>query len=176
MPSMIRQILVVVSTGTLLGGCVNTENARLGVGASTRLEGLTPGTEPHEWPKGPSLTGLARDNWAPTVIEVPVHGVAHRPSYARNSRRARHIPRQRGESPTADSCLDLVEGTQRPQRWETFRSWFTTPGQVVLMVPRMIMTSPFGTAYSPGDVHQRDWLRADLQDATPEAAEPAEPS
>jgi hypothetical protein len=142
------------------GGCASTANDRLTLGDSVYLPGLAgPPESGSDWGHEPSLTGLERANWGRTTIAVPVNGIAHAPTYARNVRRAFVTPRQLGRSPNADSCLDLVGGSARPQRWEAVLAPITSIGQVVLFIPRMILHRPWATDYSPSAPFQRGWTQ-----------------
>lgn len=65
-----------------LAGCATPNNARtvLGTGESAvSLPAFSARTGPATWDSGPSLTGLARDNWAQRTIVVPNDGVEHHP-------------------------------------------------------------------------------------------------
>jgi hypothetical protein len=151
------------------GGCVHTENDNIALAGRVGLPGLVgqPAAAP-AWPEGPSLTGIDRSNWGRTSIEVPVNGIGHGPLYSHTLYRAHVTRRQRGEYPTPESSLDLVEGSTARQRGEAIAAPFTSIGQIILMTPRMFFQPPWSDDYSPKERYERYWHPQGPDPAAPE--------
>ncbi|MBK7405623.1 MAG: hypothetical protein IPJ41_13615 [Phycisphaerales bacterium] len=106
-------------------------------------------------PALPSVTGLDRSNWEPVLFEVPVNGVAHSPTYAPPTFDLAGMPRQRGDEPTIENCLDLGEADVGAEIGQAFRSHGLAVLDAALLVPRLIIRPPHATDWSPRWPYER---------------------
>jgi hypothetical protein len=175
-----------------LAACVSPENDRLTVGhgpAAYRPEAMTPdsgragnttpGVEPSaRLPQSAqsTLTGLDRSNWSRTTITVPVDGTAHRPTYLQRVLGTNSSARQRRDFPTADTSLELTQGSGQDQALEAPLQHAQAAWDFVLGVPRMFFQLPYRTRWSADESYQRAWrqppLRAKATDPTGSMASP----
>lgn len=137
------------------GGCVSPENDTLLIGRSTTLEALTPAA-------GIDLEGghgNDRSRWGTTIIEAPVHGTIHRPTYAPNHFLNRSLARHRNLYPTWETATDrCAEGADR-QAEEAVKAHLAAVVDLLLVVPRMVvLVPPDKPVRSPDEWHGRDWL------------------
>lgn len=167
------RILIVAASALALGACAHHDNNRLTIGKTVELPALS-GTAPGiaVTSTEPSVTTVDRADWEPLAFDVPIDGTAHRPTYLRVRTTVRETARQRGESPTAESALDLVAGTHRQQRREAMTQPFRALGNAFLVVPRMVYHRPWKTVYSPREGYQRDWIREPVTPAAPRVVQP----
>lgn len=137
-----------------LAACTRHENDRLRLGESATLPTFQ--VHPHTLaPAGPSISGLDRSNWRPTVLSVPVSGAAHPPAYAPSAFDLATLPRQRGEQPTAESALDLGEPDTGAEVLQTARTHALAVFDAVLLLPRMVLRPPTATDWSPATSYAR---------------------
>lgn len=155
---MRSRLIAAVAFPLALAGCVHTENDNIALAGRVGLPGLVgePAVKP-AWIDGPSLTGMDRSNWGTASLDVPVNGVGHGPLYYKERRWANATRRQRGEYPTAESSLDLIEGSTGRQRMEAAAAPFMAIGQVLFMVPKMFFQAPWSDEYSPRASYERYW-------------------
>lgn len=144
----IRTTLALAALAALLAGCTSAENNRFRFGNAGPLPVFQPAADTLADP-APSVTGLDRSGWAPIALDVPVHGTAHRPTYAPSAFDLDTTARQRGQYPTAETCLDLGE----PDDSDEIRLAAATHGLAVvdaaLLIPRIIIRPPNATDWSP---------------------------
>ncbi len=146
----------------LSGGCVK-ENQRITIGdmplETFAAEYQNASTQPNS---GTMLSNKAAKleemSWKEVDFPVPNDGVGHRPTYRTEYARVKKTPRQRRESPSAESALDLGEDTIYTQMYEAF---VFTPGiliyDTVSMPFRMVAYPGYKhTRYSPRFTYQRD--------------------
>jgi hypothetical protein len=155
---------VVVLAAAFLSGCIAEQNDRMTIGRSLQLETFYPpaAAEP---PAGvpvlaeqpPSLTGIIRSEWEPTVIFVPVDGTAHHPTYAEYLRLADATTRQRREYPTPTSALELTEGSEQDQAWEAVGNIGLTLLDLIVLVPRLVVEPAWRVRWSPDVAYARYW-------------------
>lgn len=74
---------------------------------STLASFSDPGGPPPPASDGPTITGLSRANWKPTIVLVPSDGLASKPFYTKQHFYATDTVRSRGEYPSALSALDV---------------------------------------------------------------------
>jgi hypothetical protein len=144
------QMLLALSAAALaLTGC-NRQNHSLQIGQQVDLETFrdmqaTPAAS------SPSTTGVLANtssqvgvrSWTQSEILVPNDGVYHRPLYKTEYSRVKFTARNRGEFPTAETCLDL----QDPRAtWEQI-------GETFVFTPTVVaydaVTAPFRMAIHP---------------------------
>jgi hypothetical protein len=165
----------------LLTGCISTQNDRITIGQTVRLEGFAAspvppaaGTiPPGEQVQVPSITSLDRSNWQTTPIFVPVDGTAHNPTYAKRVLVTDLTRRQQRRYPTAQSGLELYGGSERQQQVEALYNDGMAGLDILLLLPRMVWNRPWQTRWSPDESFQRYWHpeRADAE-APPVIGEP----
>lgn len=148
--------LVVLLGAAALTGCTSSENDRFRFGE----DGMIPAfqSEAIGYPddgQPRSVTGLDRSGWEPMVFAVPVHGTAHQPTYAPSMFDLDTLPRQRGEYPTAETCLDLGEPDCGTQVWFAARTHGVAVIDTVLLLPRLVMRPPTATDWSPSRSYAR---------------------
>lgn len=116
------------------GGC-NRQNHSLQIGQTVELETFRSG-EASPAASSTSTTGVLASKsteagmrtWAQSEVLVPHDGVYHRPLYKTDYGRVKFTPRNRGEYPTAETCLDL----QDPRAtWEQIGETFIFTPSVV---------------------------------------------
>jgi hypothetical protein len=66
-----------------------------------------PGGAPPPTSDSATTTSLSRTNWKPTAVLVPSDGLASKPFYTKQHFYSKDTARERGESPTAVSALEL---------------------------------------------------------------------
>ena len=113
-------------------------------GGAVYLDSFQPAsrTEAVNKPDAPSLTGINRSNWAPTVMLSPMDGIAATRTYSVNYVWTDSTPRQLGRSPTAVSSIDISGDTAMTQFWEVVASGPLAAIGAVMIIPRMITHSP----------------------------------
>lgn len=89
------------------------------------------------------------------VVGVPVYGVATNPTYTTQYRLTDETHRQRGEFPSAASSLDQFGDTQNEMRTEALAAPFVYVGDIILLIPRMIIQSPATEVRGPERVYAR---------------------
>lgn len=155
-----------------IAGCVTPANDRVAVGhgaGAVRLEAMTAGSGragriDHDplagvagggVGDGPSLRGIFRGHWRPTVVMVPVDGTAHRPIYQQRVVWTEATARQRRESPTTESALQLTQGSGGAQALEAAaqQGWATVDW--VLLPLRVIGQPPWSVRVSPDEAYER---------------------
>jgi hypothetical protein len=146
-------------------------NFRSDLGDGTMLPSLSPADDrpEHALADTSSTNGLSRSNWKPTVIGVPVYGVASNPTYTSQYRLTHETHRQRGEFPSAASSLDQFGDTNSEMRAEALATPFVFVGDIILLLPRMIITPPATEVRGP----QRTYARSDMNTARRPLAAPA---
>lgn len=159
-------------------GCVK-ENQRITIGdmplETFAVDYQNASTEPTS---GMMLSNKAEKleemRWKEVDFPVPNDAVGHRPTYRTEYARIKTTPRQRRESPSAESALDLGNETLQDQLYEAF---VFTPGiliyDTVTMPFRMIGYPAYNhTRYSPRFTYQRDPIN--LVEVSSSAAHAAE--
>ena len=145
-PSFPRStVLVGLICVTVLSGCI-ASNERPDIGRGIDLPSLSESAARPEGKvnDGPSLTGLARYNWKPTVLESPVYGIATKPVYTSEVDFTDETHRQKdGQHPNASTALELYGDTFWSQRAEAAASPFVFAYDLVLMPYRMVMQPPW---------------------------------
>jgi hypothetical protein len=87
----------------------------------------------------PSVTGIDRSNWSPTLVNVPNDLSAHPPIYTDNVLIPEGTLRSRGRYPTPASSLDTPTSKgNKTQAQEALIAPFAAAADVVLFVPRVI--------------------------------------
>ncbi|MCC6659645.1 MAG: hypothetical protein IT437_02040 [Phycisphaerales bacterium] len=153
-----RTIFAAAVSLAFCAGCVHTENDNIAIGGRVGLPAIVGQAEPAPaWPEGASVVGIDRSNWGRTTIEVPVNGVGHGPLYYQTRQWTEAVRRQRGQYPTPESSLDLVEGSTGWQRTEALAAPFISIGQIVAMVPKMFFAPPWSDHFSPREAYDRYW-------------------
>lgn len=154
-----KELLFIGVCGAIaLTGCVESNSTRMDIGGGVDLPSLSLADErPENRPDdGPSATGLARTNWRTVTVTAPVYGVASHPTYRTEWRMTATTHRQRGgEYPTASTALEETGGTMWDQRYEAFAAPFVYVGDLVMLVPRMVMTSPTSEVRETQAVYSR---------------------
>ena len=168
----------------LSAGCVK-ENQRITIGdmplETFAVEYQNASTEPHaDIPLSYKAARLDDMGWKEVDFPVPNDGVGHRPTYRTEYARIKKTPRQRRESPSAESALDLGEETLD---WQLYEAFVFTPGiliyDTVSMPFRMVAYPGYKhTRYSPRFTYQRESINlvetAPSADGAPEScAKPA---
>lgn len=159
----------VLGAGAGLSGCTSADNDRFRFGGDDMLPAYRTLSETTPDPT-PSVTGLDRSHWEPVTLTAPVHGTAHRPTYAPSAFDLDSMPRQRGEYPTVESALDLGERDHGADAWLAARTHGLALVDTVMLVPRMVIRPPTATDWSPA----RSYSRIPGQDPAP-AESPATP-
>ena len=162
----------------LAGGCVTPQNDRMTVGQSYRPEALSTPRPPSEPSPSdqvvkPSVTGVSRAEWQATQVVVPVDGTVHPPTYAKRLRDTDKTRRQRGQSPTVVSALELSNGSEEQQDWEALGNVGLAVTDVFLILPRMIFDPPSRLRVSPEVGYERYW-RPERWEAEPDSEPPAQ--
>jgi hypothetical protein len=147
-----------------LTGCISPQNDRITIGRSGRLEAFSPASPaaadastPALTEQTPTLIGLDRSNWAPTVISQPVDGTAHNPLYAQHIHLVDETARQRREYPTALSALELAGGSEQDQQLEALVNPLLAAADPFLLPFSMVIEAPWATKYSPDTAYARYW-------------------
>ncbi len=160
-----RTALAIITLSWLtLAGCVNS-NARTTVGESVILPAFTEaGVNPRGLPptSAPSLDGMDRSHWSRQVFLVPVDGPQYRPLYATQLTQHNDTVRQRLEFPSPTSALELSRTSQGEQIGDAASSAGYALWDLLAMVPRMCMTSPW-SGPQRGDV--QSYWRAPVTEA-----------
>jgi hypothetical protein len=171
--------LVALAGVALLAGCTKQQNDRILVGRGTMLEAFAqaPGAaaetgEPALREQVPTLRGLDRGNWEPTLVLMPVDGTAHGPLYAKQWRLANQTARQRQEFPTALSALEQAGGSETQQQMEALVNPLLAASDVVLLPVRVILQAPWATRWSPDVGYTRAWDAGAPGGAVPTAEPP----
>src|SRR5690606_11428909 len=107
--------------------------------------------------QAPTLTGIIRSDWEPTVIFVPVDGTAHFPTYAERLHLTSATTRQRREYPTPTSALELTEGSGNDQAMEALGNVGLSVLDVVLLLPRLVVEPAWHVRWSPDVAYARYW-------------------
>jgi hypothetical protein len=183
MPAYVRCVGAIALMAAL-AGCVTTANDRLTEGhgpAAYQPEALTreSGRAGRLDPPPPvaksspaSLAGLDRSNWTPTPVVTPVDGVAHHPLYTQHLILTDATARQRREYPTAETALELTQGSGEAQAWEAPRQHLEAFRDLLLGLPRLFWQAPWRVRWSPDESYARIWTPA----KRPGAATPASAS
>ncbi len=108
----------------------------------------------------PTLTGLDRSNWDRTVVAVPVDGTAHHPTYVQRLIVTDSTARQRQEYPTAESALELTQGSGETQAWEAPLQSVQAFRDLLLGPFRLIGQPPWRVRWSPDESYARVWYTA----------------
>ena len=172
-------VAVVAGMACLMGGGCVKENQRITIGdmplETFATDYQNASTEPNA---GTMFSNKAEKldemSWKEVDFPVPNDGVGHRPTYRTEYARIKKTPRQRRESPSAESALDLGEETLD---WQLYEAFVFTPGiliyDTVTMPFRMIAYPGFNhTRYSPRFTYQRDPINqvGESSTSTPAAA------
>ncbi len=159
-----RTTLALAALAALLTGCTSAENDRFRFGDGAPLPVFQPAADTLTDPT-PTVTSLDRSGWEPILLDVPVHGTAHQPTYAPSAFTSDALARYRGEYPTAETCLELAETDAS----EDIRFAAATHGMAIvdtaLLIPRIIIRPPTATDWSPA----RNSTRVSGQDQAPPA-------
>lgn len=159
-----------------LTGCAHPINNEFRYGAEGPLEVFLPQPDVVGADEI-SVTSMDRSAWPTRIYKVPVHGVAHYPTYAEPSFDLETIPRQRNEYPTPLSALDLQEPDPGAEAWQGVRGQAGAAIDALLLVPRLVIRPPTSTDWSPEWSYQRvqndDLLLVEL--AVPDVLSPFEP-
>jgi hypothetical protein len=153
-PAALLVVSAALGAGLALTGCTHAENDRFRFGESGLLPAFDARPDTIADPT-PTVTGHDRSGWEPMVFVVPVHGTAHQPTYAPGTFDLATLPRQRGEYPTAETCLDLSEPDGGAEAWLAARTHGMALVDTVMLVPRAIMRPPTATDWSPGGNYTR---------------------
>lgn len=148
-----------------LSGCTHPENERFRLGDAGTIPAFQPQRDTLADPT-PSVYGLDRDNWETVDFVVPVHGTAHHPTYAPSAFCADTLARQRGEYPTAETCLELNDPNEGDEALEAVATHGAAVLDTLLLVPRMVIRPPCATDWSPAGTY----TRVSGQDPAPRAA------
>jgi len=155
-------------------GC-NHQNDRSDLGGGVSLPSLAGEPAATRQPDEASITTFDRRHWQPSVILVPVYGVAHGPTYTTEHRSTDATARQRGEHPTALTALELDGDTCRTNVVDALQTPFVCAWDALLLLPRAVVTRPWTEIR--GD--QEPYWRSSVWDArlepVPRTAEPASP-
>lgn len=146
--------LLAASALVVFAGCARQENERLTLGHDVRLPVFDP-SRPHSVSAGPSISSLDRSHWERSVFLVPVHGVAHTPTYAPATAILDNTARQRGEFPTAAGALELREPRTGQEVLQAGASHALAVADAVLIIPRMFASPPLSTHWSPLESYER---------------------
>jgi hypothetical protein len=154
-----------VGMAAMMGGCsYRSLNTVTSPGAGVELDTISPWESRGHAPWGaaglsgsPSVTSASRENWGRTVVLVPAGGVNHQPTYTRD---APHLTfqtaRQRDEFPGPEHALDAPDARSgQRQVLEAIEAPFMAALDLVLFVPRAIVTPPWKTVESPLDAYAR---------------------
>jgi hypothetical protein len=180
-PRAVNNLLPVAALSlTSLAGCISPQNDRITMGRSVRLEAFAPSTVPAAdastpalTEQTPTLTGIDRSNWAPTVIAQPVDGTAHNPVYAQHVHYADKTARQRREYPTALSALELAGGSEGDQQLEALVNPLWAAAEPWIIPIEMIIQAPWATRWSPDVSYDRYWRPEPVNMRTaPELSQP----
>jgi hypothetical protein len=103
-------------------------------------------------PDAPSLTGLSRANWSPSILLVPVDTTAATRTYAVNRMWTDATARQRGQMATPISALELSGDSHKDQVEEAVMSFPLALLGGFLIIPRMVTHYPWTEVrYFPQD-------------------------
>lgn len=131
-----------------LAGCTHESNDRHRLGESGTLPAFT--VSPHTLPPiNPGITGLDRDNWEPITLLIPVNGTAHQPTYTTSAFDTATLARQRGEFPTAESALELIDPDEDDEILFAIEAHASAALDAVLLVPRLLLRPPTESDWSP---------------------------
>lgn len=175
-------VLTGVTLGVALGGCVSPTNDRMTEGRTMRVDAFARPDAAreiaaNEQPRSvePSVAGLERGNWPRTTILVPVDGTDHTPTFAKRGLVADKTAKQRRQYPTAESALEMTNGSEGQQQQEALWNHILALTDSLLIGPRMLVDRPWAARMSPDEAYERLWRvpRAGPQ-PTPEALEPFE--
>lgn len=155
-------MVMAAAVSGMVSGCVTPSNDRVTTGHGPRgakMEAFTAdsgraGRRDAPAPQssaGPSLQGISRDNWTATTYLVPVDGTAHRPTYTRRVIGTNSAARQRREMPTADTALELTQGSGNDQALEALLQQGNAALDVVLLPIRLVWQPPWTTMWSPDE-------------------------
>ena len=139
-----------------LGAC-QSSNRGLRIGGEVELASLDPAA-PEVGPVSsePSLMGVARDNWQPRVVTVPVDQVWHTAVYGVSPAFTGETARQRGEHPTEATVLEMAGDASRGRRMlEGLAAPLYGLADVVLLPVRMVHTPPWALVSSPREAYER---------------------
>lgn len=146
----------------LLAAC-NHQNDRNELGNVVSLPALSAESMPSDVrpDDASSLTSLDRSGWSKTVILVPVHGIAHGPTYTTEHLSTKATARQRGEPPTALTALELEGDTCWTQVADAAEAPFVSMWDLLLLLPRAVVERPWTEVR--GD--QQPYWRSSVWDA-----------
>jgi hypothetical protein len=158
-PAIALGTLGLCCAGLVAPGCeTNAYNRELTLGNQLEIEVFSP-TKPVPFdparPERPDLPSLrqdtaARTNWTLRPFTVPVSGVTHRPTYNSPRRSVETTVRQRGQFPTESSVIDTtLPGSQTDVLYEAALAPFESARDLVLFVPRAVVTPPWTRTSSP---------------------------
>ncbi|MBL8745168.1 MAG: hypothetical protein JNK58_02300 [Phycisphaerae bacterium] len=125
----------------------------------------------HMSPAGPSLVAGARDHWEAGTIVVPIDGTEHHPHYTSLSPDYSHTRRSDGVFPSAESAL-ILSSPAGPQVCEAIAAPFHCAADIVMFIPRAVMTPPMRVVISPSEPFERYRERPELP-TPPLSPEPA---
>jgi hypothetical protein len=131
-----------------LGGCTGNLNQSNGLFGSELpdLAGRLPATLPAN--DSPSLNGLDRSAWEPTVIRLERRQVETNPSYASNVLYDRSTARERGEWPSTESSLEGGGSAYRATA-ESFSAPVFAAFDLVAMPVRFFFNCPCNVVRQP---------------------------
>lgn len=121
---------------------------------------------------GPSLVGGGREHWDASELTVPIAETEHHPTYTALEPSYGRTPRSMGAHPTIQSAFDLGDSSSAPF-WEGVAAPFHAASDVVLFIPRAIMTPPGTQVASPDTAWER--IRPIEVPAADAAGSPASP-
>jgi len=136
--------IVGIAAVLALAAC-NHQNHRNDFGGQVALPALSAEAMADEPPTsdGSSLSSLDRRHWKPLTIEVPIHGIAHGPTYATRHRSTDSTARQRGEPLTALNALELSGDSFTDDALDTAGAPLYCIWDALLLVPRAMVTRPW---------------------------------
>lgn len=158
----ISTAITIAGAGALLTGCQGL-NRSPQPGPHVLMDTLRPTADFYERVdkplehSGASLAGLSRDNWADTTFYVPVSGIEHKPTYTTDKpRRTDSTARQRGEYPSQRTVVEgSTEDSSGDQAVEALLAPVRAGFDIVMMIPKMVVTPPDRTVSSPRVGYER---------------------
>ena len=155
-----RRAIVGAGVAAALAGCVSPANDRMTIGQTVRVSSsITLPPAPAEGTgaqvQTPSVTGIDRSHWAPTLFLVPVDGTVHHPTYAKHFIVADNTARQRREYPTVLNALELWGGSEEGQEWEALLNHMRGVWDLVVLPINVIVQRPWIRRMSPQIAYER---------------------